>query len=194
VLDDLKMIHQRDTHDALGQAEKQWLQNGAGFLRTEVQAWLPTVPTKHNIAKQIALESIGKSVVIYGSPLLTRAAQHWKEGFNEHARQLAWVGDLTPTELVGWTKQPTIKLYAVIELISELEPAHVQKMFEQSARQLSGLRPEPVRVYATGKTPEEQLLWALNLGDFVTIYTGLLNGVNPRPVELVEKFKKMMEE
>jgi hypothetical protein len=28
------------------------------------------------------------------------------------------------------------------------------------------------------------------LGDFATTYMGLLNGVNPTPVELVERFKK----
>jgi len=189
------MIHKRDAQDTLGLAEKQWQQSDEGdFLRTEVQAWLPTVPTKHNIAKQIALECIGRSVVVYASPLLATAARHWKIGFNEHARQLAWVGELSPSELVGWTKQPVSKPYAVIELMSELEPTHVQQAFAASARSLSGLRPEPIRVHATGKTPKEQLLWAHNLGDFVTIYTGLLNGVNPRPIEVVEKFKKMMED
>jgi hypothetical protein len=27
------------------------------------------------------------------------------------------------------------------------------------------------------------------LGDFVSLYMGLLNGLNPTPVELIEKFK-----
>lgn len=195
MLDDLKMIHQRDTHDALGLAEKQWQHSAAPeFLHTEVQEWLPTVPTQHNIAKQIALECIGKSLAIYASPLLAAAARHWKTGFNEHARQLAWVGELSPSELIGWTKQPVTKPYGVIELLSDLEPAHVQQMFTEISRQLSGLRPEPIQVHATGKTVKEQLAWTLNLGDFVTIYTGLLNGVDPMPLELVKKFKKMMEE
>jgi hypothetical protein len=36
----------------------------------------------------------------------------------------------------------------------------------------------------------EQLLWTINFGDFASIYLALLNGLNPAPVELVEKFKK----
>ena len=195
MLDNLKMIHQRDAQDALGLAEKQWQRSDVGdFLRAEVQTWLPAVPTKHNMAKEIALECIGKSIVVYASPLLATAAQHWKTGFNEHARQLAWVGDLNPSELVGWTKQPVVKTYGVIELLSDLEPLGVQQAFTSSARLLSGLRPEPLRVHAVGKTPSEQLAWSLNLGDFVTIYTALLNGLNPTPVELIEKFKKLMED
>jgi hypothetical protein len=52
------------------------------------------------------------------------------------------------------------------------------------------MRPAAHIVNAKGETTLEQLLWTLAFGDFVTIYTGLLNGVNPTPVALVEKFKK----
>ena len=31
------------------------------------------------------------------------------------------------------------------------------------------------------------------MGDFVSAYLALLNGVNPTPVDLVEKFKKELE-
>jgi hypothetical protein len=30
----------------------------------------------------------------------------------------------------------------------------------------------------------------VQLGDFVTLYTAILNGLNPTPVDLIEKFKK----
>jgi glucose/mannose-6-phosphate isomerase len=45
-------------------------------------------------------------------------------------------------------------------------------------------------VQAQGETLAEQLIWSIAFGDFVTIYLALLNGVNPAPVDLVEKFKK----
>jgi hypothetical protein len=37
-------------------------------------------------------------------------------------------------------------------------------------------------------------LWASNFGDMASIYTALLNGVNPTPVELVEKLKQLLDE
>jgi glucose/mannose-6-phosphate isomerase len=52
------------------------------------------------------------------------------------------------------------------------------------------MRPAPIIVQAEGETLLEQLLWTINLGDFVTLYTALLNGINPTPVDLIEKFKK----
>jgi hypothetical protein len=37
-------------------------------------------------------------------------------------------------------------------------------------------------------------LWTVAYGDFVSLYLGLLNGLDPAPVDLVEKFKKALDE
>lgn len=173
------------------------LVEAAGYLKTVVQAWLPTVPTAKNGAKQIALDIIGKSVVIYAGPKFSPAAYKWKIGFNENAKQLAWTNQLPEfnhNEFTGWTQQPVAKPYAVIDLRSNHEHSRVVKRFEISERLLSGKRPAPIIVEAAGTTLLEQLLWTMALGDFVTIYAGLANGLDPTPVAVVEKFKKMMEE
>jgi glucose/mannose-6-phosphate isomerase len=165
----------------------------ATFLKTEVQSWLPTVPTATNPAKQLALEALGKSVVIYGGPKMFPAAYKWKISFNENAKQVAWAGqypEFNHNEFIGWSKQPVDKPYLVIDLRSSLEHPQIQKRFELSARLLSGMRPAPQVVEARGETPLEQLLWTVLFGDFVTLYTGIANGVDPAPVELVEAFKK----
>jgi glucose/mannose-6-phosphate isomerase len=49
---------------------------------------------------------------------------------------------------------------------------------------------EPIVVQAKGETEIEQLLYTILLGDYVSAYVGILNGINPTPVELVEKLKK----
>lgn len=173
------------------------LEKGAEFLKNAVQAWLPTVPTEHNWAKQIALEIIGKSAVIYAGPKLAPTAYKWKISFNENAKHIAWTNqfpEFNHNEFMGWTKQPTNKPYAVIDLRSSFEHPRVQKRFEVSARMLSGMRPEPIVVNAEGETLLEHLLWIIAFGDFVTLYTALLNGLNPAPVDLIEKFKKALDE
>jgi glucose/mannose-6-phosphate isomerase len=60
-------------------------------------------------------------------------------------------------------------------------------------RLLSGLRPAPHIVQAEGNDLLEQLLWTIAYGDFVSLYLALLNGLNPAPVDLVEKFKKELD-
>lgn len=172
------------------------LERVTNFVQDCASTWSATVPTTSNFAKKLALEVIGKSVVIYSGPKLVPAAYKWKIGFNENAKQVAWYNaypEFNHNEFTGWTKQPVNKPYAVIDLRSSFEHARNQVRFELSEQLLSGLRPAPLIVTAEGKTIFQQLLWTITLGDFVTLYTSLLSGVNPSPVPTVDKLKRALE-
>ncbi len=172
------------------------LKQAAEFLRGEVQNWAAVVPLSKNPAKQLALELVGKSVVVYAGPLLAPAAYKWKIDINENAKTVAWWNqypEFNHNEFIGWSSHPFDKPYAVVDLRSSLEHQRIQKRFELSEKLLSGKRPAPHVVQARGEALLEQLLWTVSFGDFVSIYLALLNGVDPAPVDLVEKFKKEME-
>lgn len=172
------------------------LVKAATMLDAATAGWRPDVPTNQNPAKQLAQELMGKSVVVYGGPKMYPAAYKWKISCNENAKHIAWAGqypEFNHNEFLGWTKQPTDKPYAVIDLRSSFEHERVQKRFTVSARLLSGMRPEPHIVEAQGESVLEHLLWIVAYGDFVTLYLALLNGLNPAPVELIEKFKKELD-
>jgi glucose/mannose-6-phosphate isomerase len=173
------------------------LEDTAAFLKESVKAWTAVVPTANNPAKQIAQEVIGKSAVIYAGPKIAPAAYKWKISFNENAKHIAWTNqypEFNHNEFIGWSKQPVDKPYAVIDLRSNLEHPRVQKRFEVSERLLSGMRPAPIIVEAKGDNILKQLVWVMALGDFVTLYTAILNGINPAPVDLVENFKKALND
>jgi glucose/mannose-6-phosphate isomerase len=168
----------------------------AGFVQTAVAGWRADVPTAQNQAKQIAQELLGKSVVIYSGPKLFPAAYKWKVGCNENAKQVAWANQLPEfnhNEFTGWSKQPTAKPYAVIDLRSNLEHPRVQRRFALSQQLLSGMRPAPIVVEVQGSTLLEQLLWATVLSDFVTLYLAFLSGVHPTPLPLVDKLKEALK-
>lgn len=172
------------------------LPTAAQFLKKSMATWGPTVPTNNNPTKQLALELMGKSIVVYSGPKISAAAYKWKISFNENAKHIAWVNQFSEfnhNEFIGWSKQPIDKPYAVIDLRSSLEHPRIQKRFEVSARMLSGLRPEPHVIQAEGQTLLEQMLWTAAYGDFVSIYLALLSGIDPAPVVLVEKFKKALD-
>jgi glucose/mannose-6-phosphate isomerase len=168
------------------------LREAATWLNSQTGNWLPAVPTATNPAKQLAQELIGKSIVVYSGPKLFPAANKWKICMNENAKNVAWCNQLPEfnhNEFIGWSSHPTEKPYGVVELRSTLEHPRVQKRFEVTERLLSGKRPAPEVVEVQGETIIKQLLWAANMGDFVSLYVALLNGLNPTPVDLVEKFK-----
>ena len=163
------------------------------FLKQATAQWRPHVATKDNVAKQLALEVIGKSIVVYGGPLTYPAAYKWKISFNENAKNVAWANqypEFNHNEFLGWTSHPLDKPYAVIDLRSNFEHPQVQKRFTVSERLLSGRRPAPHIAQAQGETILEQLVWLVALGDFVSLYIAILNGLNPTPIDLIEKFKK----
>lgn len=167
-----------------------------GFLKAAADAWNPTIPASKNQAKQIAQELMGKSVVVYSGPLFFPAAYKWKISVNENAKQIAWCNQLPEfnhNEILGWTEQPVQKPYAVIDIRSTLEHERVQKRFEITERLLSGKRPAPIVIEPKGSDLLEQLLWTIVLGDFVSLYLALLNGLNPTPVELIEKLKQALQ-
>lgn len=173
------------------------LRSAADLIEQATAEWAATVPTADNSAKRLALEIIGKSLVIYGGPFLAPAAYKWKISCNENAKHIAWTNqypEFNHNEFIGWSKQPVDKPYAVVDLRSNLEHPRVQKRFEVSARLLSGLRPEAHVVEAVGQTMAEQLLWTVAYGDFVTLYLALLNNLDPAPVDLIETFKKKLND
>ncbi len=177
-------------------AEKT-LHETAEFLKTEISNWLPEVPTSKNPAKQLALEVAGTSPVIYGGPLMAPAAYKWKISFNENAKNIAWTNEIpefSHNEFLGWTSHPVDKPYTVIDLRSTFEHPRVQKRFEVTERLLSGKRPAPHVIQARGDSVLQHLLYCVALGDFVSLYTALLNGLNPTPVDLIEKMKKALDE
>jgi glucose/mannose-6-phosphate isomerase len=165
-------------------------------IKQSVNAWLPTVATKDNPAKQLALEVIGKSPVIYAGSKFFPAAYKWKISFNENAKNVAWcnvIPEFNHNEFLGWSSHPVDKPYAVIDLRSNLEHPRIQKRFEVSERLLSGRRPAANVVELQGNTLLEQLVWGTAFGDFVSLYTALLNGLNPTPVDLIEKMKSSLD-
>ncbi len=171
---------------------EQDLRSAADFLKEAVGVWRPESPTKANAAKQLALECMGRSPVVYAGPKLFPAAYKWKISFNENAKNVAWCNQLPEfnhNEMLGWASHPVDKPYTVIDLRSSFEHPRVQKRFEVTERLLSGRRPVAHVVQAQGDTLPKQLLWTVALGDFVSLYLSILNGLNPTPVELIEKFK-----
>ena len=169
------------------------LREAADFLRKAVEWWRPDVPTEHNHPKQIALELAGKSVVLYAGPQMSAAAYKWKISLNENAKNIAWWNQLPEfnhNEFIGWSSHPEQKPYTVINLRSGFEHERVQKRFELTERLLSGCMPAPINIEGQGENVLQQLLWHVAFGDFASIYLAVLNGLDPTPVDLIERFKK----
>lgn len=167
------------------------------WLSQQTGTWGPITPIADNPAKQLALELMGKTPIIYSGPLLAPVANKLKICINENAKNLAWWNqypEFNHNEFIGWSSHPVDKPFAIIEIQSNLEHKRVQKRFAVTERMLSGKRPAAHIIEPQGKTLAQQIFWASMFGDYVSLYLALLNGLNPTPVDLVEKFKKALDE
>ncbi len=172
------------------------LQEASDWLVGAGRNLLPDVPTSDNPAKKIALELVGNSVVVYSGPKLFPAAYKWKININENAKNIAWCNQLPEfnhNEFLGWVSHPIEKPYKIVDLKSNLEHPRTKQRFEITQKLLSGKRPMPETIDVEGETLLQQLLWTIQLGDFTSLYLALLNGLNPTPVELIEKLKSELQ-
>lgn len=164
------------------------------WLEDESSHWASDVSTDKNYAKQLALIAVGKTPVFYASSLFMPVAYKWKISWNENAKNVAYNGtypEFNHNEFMGWVSHPIEKPFVIFDLISEdFDSDKMRQRFALSDKLLSGKRPKSNIIHLKGSGLLRQMLWACVLADFVSIYVAILNGVDPTPVDLIEKFKK----
>lgn len=170
--------------------ERELLEAG-NFLNTQ-KASLSLDDTHDNLARELALKFQDKLVLIYAGPKLRSAGYKWKIDIDENTKQLAFWNqypELNHNEMQGWLL-PDKKNLVSVQLESSLDNDRIKKRQLVTRQVLAKHGFEPIIVEAQGRTHLEQLLYTILLGDYVSAYLGILNGVDPTPVELVEKFKR----
>jgi glucose/mannose-6-phosphate isomerase len=152
------------------------------WLQSELQSWSKASQLTANPAKQLAMQLVGKTPIVYSGPKMSPAAQAWKLGCNLYAKNTAWTGqypEFNYAEYDGWTSHPIEKPFAVVEIRSDLDHVRIKEQFKLAERSLSGRRPAPIVVKPRGETVLQQLAWSSAFGEFVMIYLAILNGVSP---------------
>lgn len=162
------------------------------WLKTETSQWTKEVSTERNYAKQLALTAVGKTPEFISSGITAPLAYKWKISWNENAKNVAFwatLPEFNHNEFMGWTSHPIEKPFVIFDLRSNLDHPQIAKRFALTDRLLSGKRPKAHEIWLQGDTLVKQLLWGCILADFASIYTGILNGVDPTEVGLITKLK-----
>lgn len=144
-------------------------------------------------ASEIA-ERLGGSVpVIAGADLTAPVARRWKTQVNENAKLPAFFSELPEAdhnELCGWSgaEAAGAKLSAVLLEDADQHP-RVRRRFELTAAAIAADGAEVVWVETRGETRVARLLWATMLGDLVSLALADARGVDPLPVEAIDRLK-----
>lgn len=158
----------------------------AGFLEAESS-------TLQARAAEIAAQLEGLFPVVYGADLTTPVARRWKSQVNENAKLPAFFSELPEAdhnELCAWAA-PEARLAAVFLEDCDQHPRE-RRRFELTAAAVAAGGAPVVRLETTGETRVARLLWATMLGDLVSLELARVRGVDPIPVEAIERFKREM--
>lgn len=147
-------------------------------------------------AAEIAAELGDRVPIAYGADLTAPVARRWKTQVNENAKLPAFYSELPEAdhnELCGWTPQAAEWLAAAFLEDSDQHPRE-RRRFELTAAAVAAAGAPAVRIETAGETRTARLLWATMLGDLVSLEVAERRGVDPLPVEAIERFKGAMAE
>jgi glucose/mannose-6-phosphate isomerase len=168
-------------------------------LHTEVDAaaafLAEQVESLQQQAREIATLVAGAVPVVYGSDLTAPVARRWKTQINENAESPAFWGELPEAdhnEILGWAGAAGDERAAAIFLEDRDLHPRVGRRFELTAKAIQPGAAAVARVETMGETRLERLLWAVMLGDLVSLELARQRGVDPDPVEAIERFKEEM--
>lgn len=165
------------------------------LLKILSKGYSPESP--ENDAKRLAVDIHGKIPLLYGIYGLTDSITlRWKCQFNENSKIPAFYNvfpELNHNEIEGWDSHNEFgNNFFIIVLRSEDEIENISRQIEITKTILNE-RVEGIKeVWEKGKGRLARMFSLIYLGDFVSYYLAILNGIDPTPVKNIEKLKKSL--
>jgi glucose/mannose-6-phosphate isomerase len=157
--------------------------------------WGPGAP-EDSRAKALARVLQGTIPIITGAGLTTPIAYRWKTQFNENAKSPAFAGELPEidhNEIVGWKRTPGLgRLSAVFLDDTDLHPrvrtriALTQELIAEGTAACELVEP-------VGSSRLERLVSLVLLGDLVTLYVAILDGLDPAEIDVLIALKDALK-
>jgi glucose/mannose-6-phosphate isomerase len=163
-------------------------------LRELGAQYRPGIETFRNLPKVLARDLHDKFPVIYGVQDLSDViAYRWRTQFNENSKMLAShqaFPELNHNEVVGWQGPLASGLEPWVVLLRDAQELgrvalqiDITKAFLQE--RAAGL----TEVWSQGHSRLARLFSLLYTGDFTSYYLALIRGVDPKPVEAIDRLK-----
>lgn len=159
-------------------------------IRQEATA---NVNAEDNPAKKLARSLHGRVPIVYGTAGNTDlVAMRWKTQINENAKQPAYWNafpELNHNEILALVRNDLLANPFIILLKNSLD--HPENRVRMNIMgDLFAERDIPnIEVAAAGESELAQVMSQIYFGDYVSYYLALANGLDPSPVELIERFK-----
>jgi glucose/mannose-6-phosphate isomerase len=188
----------------VGALECAALCGAATSLRSEVEAagtqleglaaeWGPDAP-EDSAAKALAGRLEDGVVVVYGAQLTEPVARRWKTQLNENPGRAAFHAPLPEAdhnEVCAWGDLAAAGRPATAVFLEDRDQhPRTRRRIELTADLIAADGGRVERIATSGDTAFERLMSLVFLGDLVSVYLAALRGVDPTPVEPIERLKR----
>jgi len=149
-----------------------------------------------NAAKAVASSFHGAFPTVLSGTRLAPAARRWRTQLNENAKVLSRdevLPEMDHNDLVAWAADPMASNCAVVLLRDRNEDPRLARRFELTRRLGLHRARSVLEVRSRGRSALARLLSCVFVGDLASLYLAVLRGVDPTPVEVIERMKRELE-
>jgi glucose/mannose-6-phosphate isomerase len=155
------------------------------------------IDAEDNPALSLAHELSGRVPFVYSGPgLLEAVARRWACQFNENSKMLAhfaYYPELNHNEIVGWEVQEELMDDVVVVSLEDGDDHEMtRRQAEIGLGIIDALAGGAIRLASDEGGRMKRLLTTMILGDFISVYLALLNGVDPTPVKKIDYLKQQL--
>ena len=150
---------------------------------------------KGSPVKALANRILNKAPLIYSCDGLTAAAaRRWMAQLNENGKVLAHTAlfpEMDHNELVGLSNLKRGEHnYSLVILRDEGDLERTKKRIEVTKSLISSQLGGVWEISSSGKGRLSRVLSLILYGDFLSVYLAILQGIDPTPVDIIEKLKR----
>lgn len=160
------------------------------LLRGLAEEWGPDAAPDCE-PKALARRLQAQVPVVYGAELTAPVAMRWRSQINENAEVPAFDGvlpEMDHNEICGWG-QPT---FTAVFLQDGEQHTRVMRRIDLTADIVAAAGSPVERARTRGQTRVERVLSLVFLGDLLSLYLAVLNGVDPTSVARIEELKQQL--
>jgi glucose/mannose-6-phosphate isomerase len=167
------------------------IDTSAELLQALIAEWGPEA-SDASAAKDIASRLQGTVPVVHGADPTTAVARRWRTQLNENAKAAAFWSELPEAnhnELCGWERGRRTAPLAAIFLCDPDQHPRIRRRFDLTRGEVERAGAPAIVAHSRGDSRLERVLSLLLLGDLMSVYLAVLEGVDPTPVEPLLRFK-----
>lgn len=181
-----------------GEGDQAW-DEAVAVLADVAARCAPDRPEAGNPAKELARALVGRAVTVVGSAGPAAAiARRWKGQLHENAKTLAFdavLPEMNHNEIVGYQALADLHPRLALVFLSGLAGSSAVARRQDVTRRLveeEGIATHVVE--ASGRSTLARALSLVVLGDWTSLYLAVLAGVDPTPIEKIDRLKAALAE